>query len=81
MRPAAAGLALALCAARPAATAGRPGQHDDACGLKSRDDHRGVDFMLPDFAAMERRVAALTVSSASTRSAGSARAPQACRRG
>ena len=29
-----------------------PGQRDHACGFKSRDDHRGTDFMLPSFAAM-----------------------------
>jgi hypothetical protein len=29
-----------------------PGQRDYRCGLKSRDDHRGTDFMLPSFEAM-----------------------------
>ena len=34
-----------------------PGQRDYACGLKSRDDHRGTDFMLLSFAAMQAGVA------------------------
>jgi len=29
-----------------------PGQRDYMCGLKSREDHRGTDFMLPSFEAM-----------------------------
>ncbi|MET4102473.1 hypothetical protein ABIE58_001907 [Roseovarius sp. MBR-78] len=87
MRPAAAALALALCAATAAAAEPPrlglpldceygsscviedyvdadpgPGQRDYACGLKSRDDHRGVDFMLLDFAAMERGVAVLAAA-------------------
>ncbi|PKQ13182.1 MAG: M23 family peptidase [Alphaproteobacteria bacterium HGW-Alphaproteobacteria-1] len=39
-----------------------PGQRDYTCGLKSRDDHRGVDFMLPAFAAMEAGVAVLAAA-------------------
>ena len=40
-----------------------PDQRDYTCGIKSRDDHRGVDFMLPDLAAMEAGVAVLAVGS------------------
>jgi hypothetical protein len=39
-----------------------PGQRDYTCGLKSRDDHRGVDFMLPGFAAMEAGVSVLAAA-------------------
>lgn len=39
-----------------------PGQRDYTCGLKSRDDHRGVDFMLLDFAALEDGVAVLAAA-------------------
>ncbi|WP_104019375.1 M23 family metallopeptidase [Roseovarius nitratireducens] len=86
-RRAAAVLALALCAARPAVAEpprlslpldcdyGRtcviedyvdtdpgPGNRDHACGLKSRDDHRGTDFMLPSFAAMRTGVDVLAAA-------------------
>ena len=81
MKKAAAALALALCAAPPAAADPPrlslpldcaygttcviedyvdadlgPGQRDYACGLKSRDGHRGTDFMLLSFAAMQAGV-------------------------
>ncbi|MAU51175.1 MAG: peptidase M23 [Roseovarius sp.] len=39
-----------------------PDQRDYTCGIKSRDDHRGVDFMLPDLAAMEAGVAVLAAA-------------------
>ncbi len=86
-RRAAAVLALALCAARPAVAEpprlslpldcdyGRtcviedyvdtdpgPGHRDHACGLKSRDDHRGTDFMLPSFEAMAAGVNVLAAA-------------------
>ena len=81
MKRAAAVLALAFCAAPPAAADPPrlslpldcaygttcviedyvdadpgPGQRDYACGLKSRDTHRGTDFMLLSFAAMQAGV-------------------------
>ncbi|MFB9149670.1 M23 family metallopeptidase [Roseovarius ramblicola] len=80
-RLAAAGRALTLCAALPAAadpptlslpldcaygrtcviedyvdTDPGPGTRDHACGPKSRDGHRGTDFMLLSFAAMRSGV-------------------------
>lgn len=39
-----------------------PGQRDYTCGLKSRDDHRGVDFMLLSFEAMEEGVSVLAAA-------------------
>jgi hypothetical protein len=33
-----------------------PGAHDHACGLKTRDGHRGTDFMLRSFTAMRAGV-------------------------
>jgi len=39
-----------------------PGQRDYACGLKSRDDHRGTDFMLPSFEAMRAGVHVLSAA-------------------
>ena len=39
-----------------------PGQRDYMCGLKSRDDHRGTDFMLPSFEAMQTGVAVLAAA-------------------
>lgn len=38
------------------------GQRDYTCGLKSRDDHRGTDFMLLSFAAMEAGVGVLAAA-------------------
>ncbi|MBS0124778.1 M23 family metallopeptidase [Thetidibacter halocola] len=40
-----------------------PGQSDYMCGAKSRDDHRGTDIALPDFAAMEAGVNVLAAAS------------------
>jgi len=39
-----------------------PGQRDYTCGLKSRDDHRGTDIMLPSFEAMEAGVNVLAAA-------------------
>lgn len=39
-----------------------PGQRDYMCGLKSRDDHRGTDFMLPSFEAMQTGVDVLAAA-------------------
>lgn len=39
-----------------------PGQRDYTCGLKSRDDHRGTDFMLLSFEAMEAGVAVIAAA-------------------
>jgi len=39
-----------------------PGQRDYMCGLKSRDDHRGTDFMLPSFEAMQSGVDVLAAA-------------------
>ncbi len=39
------------------------GQHDYRCGLKSRDGHRGTDFVLDSFEKMEAGVAILAAAS------------------
>lgn len=39
-----------------------PGQTDYACGLKSRDDHRGTDIVLESFAAMEAGINVLAAA-------------------
>lgn len=39
-----------------------PGQRDYTCGIKSRDDHRGIDFMLLSFDAMETGVDVLAAA-------------------
>lgn len=39
-----------------------PGQRDHACGLKSRDGHRGTDFMLLSFEAMEAGIAVIAAA-------------------
>ncbi|SEM96302.1 Peptidase family M23 [Roseovarius tolerans] len=39
-----------------------PGQRDYMCGLNSRDDHRGTDFMLPSFEAMQTGVDVLAAA-------------------
>ena len=40
-----------------------PGQRDYTCGIKSRDDHRGIDFMLLSFDDMEAGVNVLAAAS------------------
>lgn len=39
-----------------------PGQRDYTCGIKSRDDHRGIDFMLLSFEAMATGVNVLAAA-------------------
>ena len=39
-----------------------PGQSDYACGIKSRNGHRGTNFSLPNFIAMETGVAVLAAA-------------------
>lgn len=39
-----------------------PGQRDYTCGIKSRDDHRGIDFMLLSFEDMEAGVNVLAAA-------------------
>ena len=39
-----------------------PGQRDYTCGIKSRDDHRGIDFMLLSFEDMEAGINVLAAA-------------------
>ncbi|SFE57326.1 M23 family metallopeptidase [Roseivivax sediminis] len=46
-----------------------PGQTDYTCGLKSRDNHRGTDFALPSFEAMEAGVDVLAAAAGTVEAA------------